>query len=129
MAMRKTSSTVTFMHPFSIGDSVEVQQAGTYDVETIEELAEGWSFKARKTVSTHIHLPDGSDGSGFAHILVTVPYALDNAIARDMALSANLSHQKPTFNRVPSRLPAGQKEVDMLAESRAENEGMALLRQ
>ena len=38
MTVRTTSKTVTFMHPFSLTGTDEVQPAGTYTVETDEEL-------------------------------------------------------------------------------------------
>ena len=38
MTVRTTSKTVTFMHPFSLSGTDEVQPAGTYTVETDEEL-------------------------------------------------------------------------------------------
>ena len=38
MTVRTTSRTVTFIHPFSLSGTDEVQPAGTYTVETDEEL-------------------------------------------------------------------------------------------
>jgi hypothetical protein len=38
MTVRTTSKTVTFMHPFILTGTDEVQPAGTYTVETDEEL-------------------------------------------------------------------------------------------
>ena len=37
MTVRTTSKTVTFMHPFSLTGTDEVQPAGTYTVETDED--------------------------------------------------------------------------------------------
>ena len=41
--MRTTSKTVTFMHPFSLNETLEVRPAGTYTVETDEELLQASS--------------------------------------------------------------------------------------
>jgi len=38
MTVRTTSKTVTFRHPFNLTGTDEVQPAGTYTVETDEEL-------------------------------------------------------------------------------------------
>jgi hypothetical protein len=38
MTVRTTSKTVTFRHPFNLTGTDEVQVAGTYTVETDEEL-------------------------------------------------------------------------------------------
>ena len=38
MTVRTTSKTVTFMHPFNLSGMDKMQPAGTYTVETDEEL-------------------------------------------------------------------------------------------
>jgi hypothetical protein len=40
MTVRTTSRTVTFVHPFNLSGTDEVQPAGIYTVETDEELLE-----------------------------------------------------------------------------------------
>jgi hypothetical protein len=66
MTVRTTSKTVTFMHPFNLSGTDEVQPAGTYTVETDEELPEPASFPAYRRISTmmdrvaslHVNVPD-----------------------------------------------------------------------
>jgi hypothetical protein len=45
---------MVFRHPFSLKGWAEPQPAGTYAVETEEELIEGLSFPAYRRVSTTI---------------------------------------------------------------------------
>lgn len=52
MLERTTRKSITFLHPFLLAD--EKFEAGTYDVETSEELIEGLSFVAYRRVSTTI---------------------------------------------------------------------------
>jgi hypothetical protein len=57
MTVRTTSKTVTFMHPFNLSGMDEMQPAGTYTVETDEELLQTSSLPAYKRISTLIRLP------------------------------------------------------------------------
>lgn len=57
MPERTTSSLVTFLHPFSLAGIDEKQPAGTYTVETVDELLETLSFVAYRRLSTTIELP------------------------------------------------------------------------
>jgi hypothetical protein len=52
MTMRTSRKTVTFRRPFSLSGIDEVQPAGTYTVETNEELIEGLSFPAWRRTGT-----------------------------------------------------------------------------
>src|SRR5947209_2852295 len=56
MTVRTTSKTVTFIHPFSLTGTDEVQPAGTYTVETDEELLEPSSFPAYRRIATLLRL-------------------------------------------------------------------------
>jgi hypothetical protein len=56
MTVRTTSRTVTFVHPFSLSGTDEVHPAGTYTVETDEELLEPSSFPAYRRIATLIRL-------------------------------------------------------------------------
>jgi hypothetical protein len=64
VTIRPTRQSVTFRHPFSISGAEGVQPAGTYIVETNEELLEGLSFPAYHRVSTSIILSVWGGGSG-----------------------------------------------------------------
>ena len=57
MTVRTTSKTVTFMHPFNLSGMDEVQPAGTYTVETDEELLQTSSLPAYRRISTLMRLP------------------------------------------------------------------------
>ncbi len=52
MTMRTSRKTITFRRPFSLSGIDEVQPAGTYTVETNEELIEGLSFPAWRRTGT-----------------------------------------------------------------------------
>jgi hypothetical protein len=45
MTVRTTSKTVTLMHPFNLSRMDKMQPAGTYTVETDEELLQTSSFR------------------------------------------------------------------------------------
>ena len=57
MTVRTTSKTVTFMHLFNLSGMDGMQPAGTYTVETDEELLQTLSLRAYKRISTLIRLP------------------------------------------------------------------------
>jgi len=57
MTVRTTSKTVTFAHPFNLSGVDEVQPAGTYTVETDEELLQILSVPAYRGISTLMRLP------------------------------------------------------------------------
>lgn len=52
MTMRTSRKAITFRRPFSLSGIDEVQPAGTYTVETNEELIEGLSFPAWRRTGT-----------------------------------------------------------------------------
>ena len=56
MTVRTTRKTVTFMHPFSLTGMFEAHPAGTYIVETDEELLRASSVQAYRRIATMIRL-------------------------------------------------------------------------
>lgn len=65
MTMRTSRRTVTFRRPFSLSGLSELQPAGTYTVETSEEMLEGLSFPAWRRTGTIILLrPQTGGGLG-----------------------------------------------------------------
>ena len=57
MTVRTTSKTVTFRHPFNLTGTDEVQPAGTYTVETDEELLQPSSMMpAYRRIATLMRL-------------------------------------------------------------------------
>lgn len=83
MTVRTTSKTVTFMHPFNLSGTDEVQPAGTYTVETDEELLEPSSFPAYRRISTMIRLSARTTSAVLTQIVETNPVELAAALARD----------------------------------------------
>jgi hypothetical protein len=61
----------------------DVQPAGTYIVETDEELLEGLSFPAYHRVSTSMILPVRGGGSGSYEVIRINPAELEQAQRRD----------------------------------------------
>ncbi len=57
MSIRTTRETVAFARPFRVIGLDELQPAGTYAVETDEELIDGVSFPAYRRIGTSIFLP------------------------------------------------------------------------
>ncbi|HYE52479.1 MAG TPA: hypothetical protein VEB20_22985 [Azospirillaceae bacterium] len=63
MPTRTASSTVTFTRPFRLTGVGEMLPAGTYTVETEEELIDGVSFPAYRRTATLLRIPPGPAGS------------------------------------------------------------------
>ena len=83
MTVRTSRKTVTFTHPFTLSATDEVQPAGTYAVETEEELLPNLSFAAYRRIATLIFLPS-RPGSGIGEQVVEVdPAELEAAQKRD----------------------------------------------
>ena len=57
MTVRTSCMSVTFTRPFAVIGMDEMQPAGTYTIETDEELLEGLSFPAYRRIATSIFLP------------------------------------------------------------------------
>jgi hypothetical protein len=83
MTMRTTSRTVTFVHPFNLSGMDEEQPAGTYTVETDEELLQTSSLSPYKRVSTLMRLPARPTGTMLTQIVEVNPLELTAALARD----------------------------------------------
>ena len=80
--MRTTSKTVTFRHPFNLTGTDEVQPAGTYTVETDEELLQPASVPAYRRIATLMRLAR-TTGTVLTQIVETNPVELAGALARD----------------------------------------------
>ena len=83
MTMRTTSRTVTFIHPFNLSGMDKEQPAGTYTVETDEELLQTSSLPAYKRISTLIRLPARPRSTMVTQIVEINPLELAAALARD----------------------------------------------
>jgi len=87
---RTTRKSVTFLHPFSLAGIDEKLEAGTYDVETCEELIEGLSFVAYRRVSTTIGIAASGYGHGARQVVAIDPLDLEVAQQID-ALEASMT--------------------------------------
>lgn len=85
MFSRTTRKTVTFSHPFVLPGVDGVQPAGTYTVETDEELVEGVSFPVYRRVATVILLPPPAGGAGLFQAATIDPLDLERAEHADAA--------------------------------------------
>jgi hypothetical protein len=103
MTVRTTSKTVTFMHPFNLSGTDEVQPAGTYTVETDEELLEPLSFPAFRRISTLMRLPARSMGTMLTQIVETNPVELAEALARDAQLDETMPQPARSEPVVPRK--------------------------
>jgi hypothetical protein len=82
MTVRTTTTTVTFVHPFSLNGTVEAYPAGTYTVETDEELLQASSIPAYRRIATLLRL-ERTTGTVQTQIVETNPVELAEALARD----------------------------------------------
>lgn len=83
MSVRTSSKSVTFTRPFFLSGIGEVQPAGTYMVETDEELLAGVSFPAYRRVATLIFLPSRPGRAVREQIADIDPLELQAAQERD----------------------------------------------
>lgn len=85
MTIRTTSRTVTFARPFVLSGIIEEQPAGTYTVETDEELVEAKSVSAYRRISTLLRLPGRPGSLVLGQVVDIDPGELALALARDAA--------------------------------------------
>jgi hypothetical protein len=83
MLTRSRRTTIVFRRPFVI-KGLDRQPAGTYDVETEEELLEGLSFPAYRRVSTTLMRRAQTPGT-LLQALTVDPAELEKALAADRA--------------------------------------------
>src|ERR1700674_3083324 len=101
MSVRTTTTTVTFVHPFSLNGTVEAYPAGTYTVETDEELLQASSIPAYRRIATLLRL-ERTTGRVLTEIVQTNPVELAEALARD-AQPAETAPQRAYSKAVVSR--------------------------
>lgn len=83
MSIRSSTATITFAHPFSLTGIDGIQPAGTYAVETEEELVEGLSFPVYRRRSTVLLLPGPTGSSILSQAVEVDPSELAAAQRRD----------------------------------------------
>ncbi len=83
MTIRTTSSTIRFCRPFVLTGIADEQPAGSYTVETDEELLQHVSVPAYRRVSTLIRLPPRPGSTELARIVDLDPLELATLLASD----------------------------------------------
>jgi len=91
MTMRTTRRTVTFTRSFALSDIDGFLPAGSYEVETDEEMIDNLSFLAWRRVATIIHVRK----DGAVQAVKVNPLELDAVLRRDAGASA------PAYPRTP----------------------------
>jgi hypothetical protein len=90
MMTRTITKTVTFGRPFALSGLDGVQPAGTYSVETDEELIASLSFTGYRRTATWLRLPGQREGTepsvGLSEVVAIDPAELERALTRDAAL-------------------------------------------
>lgn len=89
---RSLRESVTFDRPFFVAGADRQQPAGTYTIETIEELIEGLSFLAYHRVSTSIVLPLPGAGAG-SYQLVRIDPAIVQAALQPRQCAASVAEE------------------------------------
>jgi hypothetical protein len=90
MTTRTTRSTVTFSRPFTLSGVDGIQPAGTYTVETDEELIQELSFPAYRRTATLLLLPSQPGSAILAQIATIDPLELKTALERDATTERGL---------------------------------------
>lgn len=86
MSTRTTKTTVTFTRPFSLSGFDGEQPAGSYSVETDEEMLDTVSLPAYRRMATMMQLEASPIGrNGFLQVAVVDPSELEAALAADAA--------------------------------------------
>ena len=85
MLSRTNRETVTFCHPFFLSGIDGVQPAGTYTVETDEELIDGLSIPVYRRIATVILLPAPAGGPVLFQVATIDPLELAEARQRVVA--------------------------------------------
>jgi hypothetical protein len=83
VTIRTSRKAVTFTRPFLLSGIGEIQPAGTYTVETDEELLEGVSFSAYRRIATLIFLPARCGSTALGRVVDIDPLELESTLERD----------------------------------------------
>jgi hypothetical protein len=108
MAIRTSTTTVTFQHPFTL-EGLDPQPAGDYVVDTDEELLEGISFPVYQRVSTQIHLHASAGNPGRMEIATVDPILLQRALSLDAEAPVSaFAGVDRTIRNPPAQSPPAQ---------------------
>lgn len=89
MHERTTRKSVRFLHPFSLAGVDGKLEAGTYLVETLEELIEGLSFVAFRRVLTTIVIAGKGYGGAARQVVTIDPRDLEAAQELDAEIEVS----------------------------------------
>jgi hypothetical protein len=88
MTNRTSTKFVTFARPFTMTELDTMQPAGTYAVETEEEIVPYLSFVAYRCIATRLTLARRPGSHILAEVATVDPVELELALARDTAAAA-----------------------------------------
>jgi hypothetical protein len=111
MTIRTSSTTVTFRRPFCLGGYDKTLPAGTYDVETDEELLEGISFPVYRRIATLLRQHATPADRGRTRTFTVDPRELDLALERDKTGVQDMQPDSPLSRRDVS--PGTVEEIEM----------------
>ncbi len=83
MTIRTSQRTLLFTHPFQLKNMDDARPAGSYVLETDEELMQGLSFAAYRRVATRLLLPMTPGSAILGEVIDVDPLDLDAAQERD----------------------------------------------
>jgi hypothetical protein len=121
MPVRSSASIVTFSGPFWIDASLSSLPAGTYRVETDEELVEGRNFISYRWLFTTLRAVDPHERASHGRIYAVTRQELKNALTNDAYMSGQPAQSLDCLGP----FTPGLNPVDRGAVEIAENEGMA----
>ena len=124
MTIRTREKTVTFEKPFDLEGYPDMFPAGTYRVETDEELVEGISFIVYRRKSTILHLLPDANHPGRRQSLTVDPDRLDAALMSDRMSAEGTLDQTPGSGQFESTEDSRREKVDRNAIDAGEDDGM-----
>lgn len=99
MATRTTAKQVTFRRPFVLSGFEAIQAAGTYTVDTDEEMIDALSYPVWRRTGTTIHLMR----AGALEFVPVDPEELSRALIRDGAQPENAGELDVVVRRKSKR--------------------------
>jgi hypothetical protein len=126
MIQRTTTTTVTFAHPFTLSGVDDVQPAGSYTVETDEELIQTLSFPAYRSTGTWFRLPAQGCIAAATHAVKLTPAELGAALAKDAIVSPP-EVPSPSADRLPADRAKLQPVRSTASTMRALSQGLLRL--
>ncbi len=121
MPVRSSSSLVTFSGPFWIDASQTSLPAGTYRVETDEEMIEGRNFIAYRWLFTNLRALDARGHDSRGRVYTVTRQELKDALNNDACMSGLPAQSVDCLGP----FTPGLTPLDCRAVESAENEGMA----